>query len=322
MKKRVLFINMNFYEYDYEIQKEISNLGFDVDMFCDKAPDSFYERIVRKYKNDLFKKRNYAHQERFIAKCKQNAISYDVIFVIVGRHLSRNFLQELKLLNPNAKFILHLWDDIDRIENFINIKDVYDRITTFDSVDSMNYNYILVTKFYTNDFVFDKSYSKSNNIFFVGADHSDRREFVEKIINQCDKLEKDITLVMTRYQFFKKKIFSTKLAPFVKFSNMSLKEMARRMKECSVAIEVQHPTQNGLTMRSIEAMSAGTKIITTNKHIKEYDFYRPENVLVVDRKNPVVTSDFLNCPYQEISNDVKIKYSLNSWVKTIFAGLE
>ena len=38
--------------------------------------------------------------------------------------------------------------------------------------------------------------------------------------------------------------------------------------------------QSGLTMRCIEAVCAGKKLITTNPGIKAYDFYRPENILV------------------------------------------
>lgn len=61
------------------------------------------------------------------------------------------------------------------------------------------------------------------------------------------------------------------------------------------------------------------KLITTNPHVKEYDFYQPENILIVDRYNPVITKEFLNVPWKDISEEIYKKYSISSWFNTIFA---
>ena len=81
---------------------------------------------------------------------------------------------------------------------------------------------------------------------------------------------------------------------------------------------MQHDSQTGLTMRCIESLPAHCKIITTNEHIKEYDFYCPENVMIIDRDNPVFDVDFIKSPYKPIPKEIVEKYSLENWIKTIF----
>ena len=70
-------------------------------------------------------------------------------------------------------------------------------------------------------------------------------------------------------------------------------------------------------MRTIETLGAKKKLITTNKQIIEYDFYNPANVLVVDRKNPVIPDVFMITPYVEIPQEIYNKYYIDSWRDTL-----
>ena len=70
-------------------------------------------------------------------------------------------------------------------------------------------------------------------------------------------------------------------------------------------------------MRCIETMGAKRKLITTNGHIAEYDFYDPNNILIVDRQNPVVPSGFTTSPYRDIPAEVYDCYRIDRWLETI-----
>jgi hypothetical protein len=72
-------------------------------------------------------------------------------------------------------------------------------------------------------------------------------------------------------------------------------------------------------MRTIETLGAKKKLITTNADVINYDFFRPENVLVVDRYNPVISKEFIDEPWKEIPEDIYKKYSISSWLNTIFS---
>lgn len=60
------------------------------------------------------------------------------------------------------------------------------------------------------------------------------------------------------------------------------------------------------------------KLMTTNTNIKQYDFYRPEDQIVIDRHSVKIDVDKLKQKYVDIPDDVYQKYSLRSWVREIF----
>lgn len=84
-------------------------------------------------------------------------------------------------------------------------------------------------------------------------------------------------------------------------------------------IDINHPYQTGLTMRTIEMVGLKRKLMTTNANITEYDFYRPENQIVLDRKNLKLNIENINSDYIDIPEEVYQKYSLEYWVREIFS---
>ena len=74
--------------------------------------------------------------------------------------------------------------------------------------------------------------------------------------------------------------------------------------------------QNGLTIRVIETLGAKRKLITTNANIREYDFYKPENIYVYDNKFDF-SDIFFKSNYEEIDNDIYKKYSLRNWLNEL-----
>ena len=85
---------------------------------------------------------------------------------------------------------------------------------------------------------------------------------------------------------------------------------------------MEHSAQRGLTMRTIEMIGVGKKLITTNKGIRDYDFYNADNIYVIDRENPVVSEEFWTSSYKEISTEILNRYSIESFVKDIFSVKE
>jgi hypothetical protein len=94
----------------------------------------------------------------------------------------------------------------------------------------------------------------------------------------------------------------------------------QRISDVSKAIiDIEHPKQKGLTIRTFEVLGKEIKLITTNKNIIEYDFYNEANISVIDRNNPVIDDNFLNKPYQPLSPKLYYKYSIDGWLEDIFA---
>ena len=62
------------------------------------------------------------------------------------------------------------------------------------------------------------------------------------------------------------------------------------------------------------------KLITTNKDIKNYDFYNSNNIHVIDDvKNISIPLSFFETNYEEIPTELVEKYIVKNWVTTILA---
>ena len=78
-------------------------------------------------------------------------------------------------------------------------------------------------------------------------------------------------------------------------------------------LDLPHPQQTGLTMRAIEAIGAGRKLVTTARDVAKYDFYRPENVSIIDAETPHLNPDFLTSPGVALPPELVERYSLRAW---------
>ncbi|WP_172658089.1 hypothetical protein [Campylobacter geochelonis] len=71
-------------------------------------------------------------------------------------------------------------------------------------------------------------------------------------------------------------------------------------------------------MRTFEAFGAKRKLITTNKNIIKYDFYNSNNINLLNRINIALDKDFIDKNYIELTKEIYEKYSIKSWIYTIF----
>ena len=56
---------------------------------------------------------------------------------------------------------------------------------------------------------------------------------------------------------------------------MSYETLTFNMKDCHAVLDIEHPKQVGLTMRTFEVLASGRKLITTNRSIINHEFYDP-----------------------------------------------
>ncbi|QXN23781.1 hypothetical protein KVP08_014425 [Shewanella putrefaciens] len=123
--------------------------------------------------------------------------------------------------------------------------------------------------------------------------------------------------------FLLKKVFTSELEGIsindISFKPMAFKQVINILGDSRIVIDIEHPKQNGLTMRTIEMLGMQKKLITTNKNVIEYDFYNPQNILVVDREDLSIDTSFLHSEYQPVDATIREKYSLSAWLLNLFS---
>lgn len=322
--KRILFLSANLFGYQKEIKQCIEQQGAIVDYFDERPSNTFFVKALIRINRNLISKYIDNYHSKIIKKTCTN--KYDFIFITKGESISVETLRQIKYTHSSAKLIIYHWDSIANNKNAINTLPLFDRIFSFDKPDCTKLGIEFLPLFYLNDYrcIADKSLPKPIDLLFIGTVHSDRHRFIQNIAKQIESrgLKSFLyfyfpsPLLYYKTKLSDKTLANTTMHDFF-YKPLTKQQIIDLYQQSQIIIDVQHPKQTGLTMRCIEALGAKKKMITTNTHIKEYDFYNKNNILIVDRNNPVITDHFINSPYQEISNAVYKKYSIENWIQTI-----
>lgn len=308
--KKVLFLGIGFYDYDESIKETLTELGAEVDYYTE-LPNSFRLRIAQKLGKSFVDSIVITRHKYLLSSCSND---YDYIFIIKGYTLNKEFLLSLKSLNPKAKTILYQWDSLRRLNNFQEIKPFFDKIYSFDRVDCEENDELYFLPLFYRQRLTEQIKEFDFDISFIGWYHSDRFRIVKKINDYMTKnnLRQKFYISTGLITFFKLK------DPIIKLKALKYNDYLDIVRRSRVVLDISHPDQTGLTMRTIELLASGKKIITTNSDIVNYDFYNKDNILVIDRENPIIDKSFI---FSECnSNNVEFinRYSIESWLGEIF----
>lgn len=316
----VLFVSLGFYNYDEKITETIKQLGYKVTQFTPIGNYNTFEKLYNAFtKGSFLKKKCLRRQKQFM---NDNPQKYDYVFVIVGRHLNPTLLSEYRKIQPQAKFILYLWDDIARIEHYTENKAFYDEIYSFDLEDSKNYGVKHLPLFYVPDYLYQDD-EKKYTLSLSGTLHSGRIILWDKIITKYSLNPQNCFLFLlgTKMKHYFQAIFPSKnqwmKLKYIHIKGINLEEMAIIMRKSKVALDVQFGSQSGLTIRTFESLASKTKLITTNPYVQNYDFYKYGNIHVINKENPEIPEDFFDTPYNTIPPEITEQYSLYHWVYTM-----
>ena len=103
----------------------------------------------------------------------------------------------------------------------------------------------------------------------------------------------------------------------ISFQAMPYEGYLKTLSSSATVVDINHPSQNGLTMRTLEVLFGANKLITTNESIVHYDIYHPDNVTVIDREHPVVPTSFFSTPFRALDAKIMERYSITSWLVEI-----
>jgi hypothetical protein len=323
--KKILYIGVSTFGYEKEIKSMLEKMGAVVDYHDERPSNDFWTKVfLRLNMKKLIDKKINSYYDGIIEKTKD--IHYDYVFVIKLETIDKKILEKIKASQKEAKFILYLWDSIKNYKGKDKLLPYFDKAFSFDSQDVKTYDkFTFLPLFYIPIYEQAEQKDKKYDLCFIGSGHSDRYQLVKDIEHEAIKQGLSIYaffFLESKKIFLFRKIFDKRMrkAPMKDFSfqPMSQKEILDTFMHSSVVVDIEHPGQVGLTMRTIEMIGCKKKLITTNKSIKEYDFYDENNICIVDRSDIKLPKDFFKVPYQELDKDIYEKYSLKNWLKTIF----
>jgi hypothetical protein len=319
--KRVLLVIPKFFGYDQEIKSEIERRGAQVDMLPDRpfnapmmaALTKFNTGLVLPFADNLYRK----------LLVQYGATHYDIIFVVNGQTLSSDMLGSLRVSFPNARFILYMWDSMDNRKGIIANLPFFDETFSFDPQSSKQFGMNLRSLFYSKVFECPVQEDFDFHLSFVGTAHSDRYSVVKHLSQGLDPMLStywylflQAPWVLSVNRILKPSMRKAKKDEFY-FIPMKKEELRSIFMRSKAVLDIEHPNQRGMTMRTFETMGAQKKLVTTNVLIADYDFFDARNICILDRKNPKIQKDFLESPLVPLAPDIYKRYSIEGWLDEI-----
>jgi hypothetical protein len=314
---KICLISFDATFFDHNIILELKRKNFDaVHIDASKFKykyKSFFDRLKINFNNKEFKKnkKQEAFEEYLVNQIKEIG-NQDIILFIRPDKVSRETHLEIK--KYSKKYLTYLYDSCKRfpIDNLLH--GVFDEIFSFDIDDTEKYNF----KFISNYIYLDKKELKNsvtNNNIFIVISLDERFQFLNKIAAYLSDQNINFKFIVVGKKIpkdcNKKIIYSKKV--------LTPNALQEDVENSKIFLDLIRTDHNGLSFRIFEALAMQRKIITTNTTIKTYDFYNPNNILVLNENSEIkIDPNFLNTPYEELNKDIYYKYTIENWVNTVF----
>ena len=323
IEKEILFISPEFFSVDSSIISVLTSRGAHVTWKDERSVKSSFARALNSISPVIFYWHSNRYYKKIIKSVHQNV---DIILVIKGEMVSKKTISEFRKRWPTAEIILYLYDPVKNIKGILQKVDLYDRVISFEPRDCDKYGFEFRALFC--DFRQENNINIENkkyDICFYGTMYSDRFNVVYQMKRICETLGLSFYSFcflrgkfMAFYYWFTNFAFRKLGLKAVSFVPKKHSELMKIINNSEIILDVNDINQQGLTIRTLETLICGKKMITTNADIKNYDFYNSNNICVVDRENMYIPQNFLDSTYEPISFEILQKYTDEGWVEDVF----
>lgn len=231
---------------------------------------------------------------------KHNAKS----IVIFETQITREYLIWLRD-NHKSKVHVWYWNIVKNTVNPDELRDVADQLWTFSSRESKEFNMLFNAPPYFNDIKLDEL-ATDLDVVFVGKDKGRAEKLFEyERIFQRMGLKTHFHIAPNK-RWQKKKIHKRKI---------DYSETLRFTARTKAVFDLIEIVDSGLSMRAMETLFLKKKLITNNILIKNYDFYDSKNIFILGIDKIEELPDFVNSPFIEIDEKIKLFYDFDYWLK-------
>lgn len=309
---KVLIISSYIFGYmDYAVE-EMKKEGYDVTCFYfDQPPLEFH------YKNGLnrgvsfLKKlvgKNIRKDHRYkILKQSLKGKKFDKTLVIHGQYLDAK--THLFLKSITQKYIAFFFDSLTKMPRQKNVIPFFDKIYSYDSVDCEKNNFSFLTNFIPTEKL--RSQKFEYTVFNISSlDHR---------IGLMKKMAKYFNENSISYEF---QLCNRELSSLENFrinsERIDVDQVFPMLQKTKVILDISRNDQVGLSFRVFEALGNEKKLITNNKDIINYDFFNANNIWIINEDEIEIPLSFFSTNYQPVAENIYQKYTLKSWIHTLF----
>jgi len=257
----ILFFCPKFFNYEIEIIQNLEAMGATVAGFDDRPSNTVITKTLIRLDKRFLKRQITKYYKTIMLDLVKAKRHFDYVLFLNPESITEDILAGYKKQFAAAKFILYMWDSFKNRKSSDSLLPFFDSKFTFDPDDAKRYNLILRPLFYTTIY---KAQNRKEifDLLFVGTAHSDRYNFIQKLKSKTESLIniKTCFYINSKLLFWGKKIMAKdfRKVPYsdISFNSLSHRENADLVHQSKAIIDINHPKQIGLTMRTFETLGA------------------------------------------------------------------
>lgn len=340
--KTILFICPAFYEYKDKLVEALNNAGAEVICIENKMHKEDWRCSMNYLTSFLFFLINPFYKAKYVNEILHlvGGKRIDVLFVINGFSINNKLIKHIKLINPDVITYLFLWDSLCYWK-YSNIIKYFDIKYSFDHGDCERYAHLGLK--YHPDFYIDPGVVEvpvKYDLVHIGALHqfaSDRLRYLSSVVSFAEKNNLSYYIMLyvpllsgnrlkrlmhwmvnicggRNFLRYWKELRKYKSEKFIAHEKLSLQEVFDIESSARCIIDMPPSLQKGCTIRSLQALALGKKLITSNESIRQDSFYDSRNVLILNKQGTNLNTEFLKDSFTgcDIST-----LKIENWIKSI-----
>ncbi len=211
-----------------------------------------------------FIKKRYENYNMYLNKLDEGNMAYIIVFDSTDVAFSLTFLQFVRQKFKKVKIVSIVYNTIGSNEKkAFFLKSNYDQVFSYDVDDCNRYNFNHFWGLYGNT---KHSLTNNGTLMFAGAGKG-REQLIEQIaeLSYKNDLPVDITITSSRIN---------KITSITYMSGrLCYSEVAKKISLCNCLLDLSSGEQSGVSIRTMEAIAYGKKLLTNNQKILEFPGY-------------------------------------------------
>lgn len=316
---RLLFFGLDYHTYTRSIIAEMEALGASV-TYVDIQPRNLFFKVVRTVARPVYEK--YLELNHAAAIRASEGVAYDKVIFLQAHQISLENLARLREVQKKADFTLYNWDAL-AIHDYRPQVPFFDRVLTFDLKDAQEHGYGYLPLFCQRSMQnLRRDRAQSQTIFMVGNIVKPQRyTAVQAFRSYCD----ENGLIFRQHLKITPVVWAELMSAGVHPTGCTLRSIEpnafREMIETSLGVfDFANHEQSGQTMRMMENLCTGKKIVTNNTWVKLESFYSPDRIHVFDGFDFSGVADFLHIPLADPGADFS-EYHIQNFTRQLL-GLD
>lgn len=234
--------------------------------------------------------------------------------IIFDYGYQRGMEQYIKKVNPECEVYLFYWNIITPQRINYKLFTEKDHIYSTDIGDCKTYGFRYQSMFYTRKYLQKGNHGEKGTLFFLGADKGRGWELcmLKKKLEHAG-IRCDIQLLPGK----RGKKYREEIAEICTERPLNYTEYRKEIENHEILLDFNQKGQTAPSMRVMEAVFLGKKLITNNRNLKTMDFYQENNIFILpdqwDEKTEMELQQFLAKPFVPYEAEIIDQYDWENW---------